>query len=73
MIYEHQELLASVLIGVFTGIFSLVLHALLRFSKPRIKIDKQISKRKKGSGYEYRFKIVNLSRLYEKNVRIQFW
>ncbi len=73
MIYEQQELVASALIGIFAGIISsLISHVLLRFSKPRIKIAKQITKSKKGSGYEYRFKIVNLSRSYAKNVRIQF-
>lgn len=73
MICEQQELVASILIGIFAGIISsLISHVLLRFSKPRIKIAKQIAKSKKGSGYEYRFKIVNLSRSYAKNVRIQF-
>ena len=52
MICEQQELVASILIGIFAGIISsLISHVLLRFSKPRIKIAKQIAKSKKGSGY----------------------
>ncbi len=73
MICENQELVSGALIGIFAGIISsLISHALLRFSKPRIRIANQIAKTKIGNKCEYRFKIVNLSRTYAKNVRIQF-
>ncbi len=64
---------ANVAIGIIAGVVSsFITHILMRFSKPKIKIAEQIAKSKTANGWEYRFKIVNLSRAYAKNVRIQF-
>lgn len=65
------KILYSTLIGVISGIIaSIAFHFITYLSKPKIRISEQISKKKINGVYEYRFKIVNMSKYYVKNVKV---
>lgn len=70
---DFNEIIISGVVGLVAGVVSSVVsHVLLYVSKPKIKLSKVISKKKVGETYEYRFKMVNLSKFYAKNIKILF-
>lgn len=67
------KFLYSIGMGILTGVIASVAFQTINYlSKPKIKISNEISKKKnKDTGeIEYRFKIVNMSKHYVKNVKV---
>lgn len=67
-----ESLSVGIISGLISGLLSsLIMQIITRINKPRIKISDQIACKKNDSGEnEYRFKIVNLSRSYAKNMLV---
>lgn len=66
-----MNILSGLISGLISGILaSLIAQIIIRATKPKIRISNNISKQLVDGSYEYRFKVVNLSKSYAKNLII---
>lgn len=64
-----MNVLSGLISGLVSGILaSLIAQLIIRATKPKINISNNISKQLVNGSHEYRFKVVNLSKSYAKNL-----